>query len=127
MRGGDAKHRRSAREETFAERRRSAWAAPARVHREAAYPGSRESVSFRASNLVAPVEISALGPEAVLFFRVRRHIVSGVLPGPGQHRGLDRDGRLLAVHRLLETSLFLGLEQRVVVERIRVLVVPEGH
>jgi hypothetical protein len=38
---------------------------------------------------------------------------------------LRRDGRLGAVHRVLDAGLLLGLEQRVVVERILVLIAVE--
>src|SRR5262249_41624871 len=48
-----------------------------------------------------------------------------VLAGPGHH--VRHDGGLGSVHRLLETSLLLGLEERVVVERILRLVAVEGH
>src|SRR5436190_3069521 len=75
---------------------------------------------------VAPVEIARAAPEAVLVLRHRR----SCLLGPGLQRDLGLDGlgddrvdrRLRAVHRLFETGLLLGLEERVVLERIVVVV-----
>ncbi len=55
------------------------------------------------------------------------NVADGLFAGPGDHSRLDGDGRLIAVHRLLEAGLLFGLEERVVVERISNLVVPEGH
>src|SRR2546428_6074302 len=53
-------------------------------------------------------------------------MLHGVLAGPGDQDGLDRD-RFLALHRLLEPCLLFRLEKRVVLERILVLVAAEGH
>jgi hypothetical protein len=47
MRGGDAKHRRAAREKTISSQPRSAWAQPAHVPREAAYRLRWRKRSFR--------------------------------------------------------------------------------
>src|SRR5262249_32155267 len=70
--------------------------------------------------LIAPVEVARARPEAVV--RLNRLVV--VLPGPLEgDRGLRRDGRLGAVHRVLDAGLLLGLEKRMVVERILVHVV----
>src|SRR5437764_9246901 len=85
-----------------------------------------KSTDFRENGeLVAPVEVARAGPEAVVGFHGRRllHVVfAGPLEGD---RRLRRDGRLGAVHRVLDAGLLLGLEQRVVVERIIVLVAIE--
>src|SRR3954447_17916388 len=49
-----------------------------------------------------------------------------VFPGPFEgDRRLRRDGRLGAVHRVLDAGLLLGLEQRMVLERVLVLVTIE--
>src|ERR687888_410405 len=85
----------------------------------------RESAAFARNRLVAPVEISAAAPEALV--GAGTCVLLGVLAGPGEHGRLGRDGRLLAVHRLLEPCLLLRLEERVVVEGIFVLVQREGH
>src|SRR5919204_4918480 len=71
--------------------------------------------------LIAPVEVAGASPEAVV--RLDSGLVQLVFAGPLEgDRGLRRDGRLGAVHRVLDAGLLLGLEQRVVVERIFVLV-----
>src|SRR4249919_2893429 len=69
---------------------------------------------------VAPVEVARLRPEPLLLRRV-------LLGRPRvRHRGfVYRDGRLLTVHRLLDTGLLLGLEQRMVLERVLALVLLE--
>src|SRR5438093_6748895 len=77
--------------------------------------------------LVAPVEVARASPEAIVAFgfhgsRLLRVVFAGPLEGD---RRLRRDGRLRAVHRVLDAGLLLGLEQRVVVERILVLVAVE--
>src|SRR5262249_11699607 len=74
------------------------------------------------SRLVAPVEVARTGPEAVV--RLDRLVVvfTGPLEGDRRLRG---DGRLGAVHRVLDAGLLLGLEQRMVVERILVHVALE--
>src|SRR3990172_2762381 len=85
------------------------------------------------SRLVAPVEVARLAPETLALFGLglglglgHRGRRVGLLAGPGHGRGLERDGGL-AVHRLLEPGLLLGLDQRVVLERILGLVVVERH
>src|SRR6266536_339280 len=66
--------------------------------------------------LVAPVEVARASPQAVVCFDSRR-LLQIVFTGPleGDSR-LRRDGRLRAVHRVLDAGLLLGLEQRMVVE-----------
>src|SRR5204863_8816029 len=51
----------------------------------------------------------------------------GLLAGPRRNGRIQGDDRLLAVHRLLEAGLLLGLEERMVVEGVCVLVMPERH
>src|SRR5438876_5626230 len=75
--------------------------------------------------LVAPVEVAAAAPQAFLGFRCG--LLRGLLARPGQDSRLGIHSRHLAVHGLFEACLLLGLEQWVVVERIRVLVVTERH
>src|SRR5712691_8423448 len=75
--------------------------------------------------LVAPVEIAAAAPEA--FLGIRAGLLGGLLAGPRKHRRLGRGDRLLAVHGLFEARLLFGLEQWVIVEWIRGLVVTERH
>src|SRR5205085_11799888 len=80
---------------------------------------------FPRPTLVAPVEVARASPEAVVGFHgggLLVIILAGPLEGDGR---LRRDGRLRAVHRVLDAGLLLGLEQRVVVERILVLVAVE--
>ena len=48
-------------------------------------------------------------------------------PGQVERDRVERHGRLVAVHRLLEAGLLLGLEQRVVVERIVDAIALERH
>src|SRR3954453_14245735 len=79
---------------------------------------------------VAPVEVAGAIdlPEAGILDRScgRGSILRGRLTGPGQVRNSARaravalrgEVRLHAVHRLLEARLLLGLEQRMVLERI---------
>src|SRR5207244_87668 len=74
---------------------------------------------------VAPVEVSRLRPEVT--FGLGRRMLFGLLAGPREHDGLRYNRRRLAVNRLLEARLVLGLEEGVVVERILGLVVPERH
>src|SRR2546423_10737348 len=77
--------------------------------------------------LVAPVEVAGASPEAIVPFDssgLRLLVVFFAGPFEGDRR-LRRDGRLRAVHRDLDAGLLLGLEQRVVVERILVLVAVE--
>src|SRR5947208_7405119 len=81
------------------------------------------------SRLIAPVEIARASPEAVAVVGFGFHgsgllviFFAGPLEGDGR---LRRDGRLGAVHRVLDAGLLLGLEHRVVVERILVLVAVE--
>src|SRR2546423_931828 len=77
--------------------------------------------------LVAPVEVARASPEAVVTFDssgLRLLVVFFAGPFEGDRR-LRRDGRLGAVHRVLDAGLLLGLEQRVIVERILVLVAVE--
>src|SRR5262249_46855528 len=86
---------------------------------------AHESTAVIPAGLVAPVEIPGLRPEMAL--DLVRRVLFGLFPRPGEHRRL-RDARVLcAVLRLLETSLLLGLEQRMVVEGVLGLVVPERH
>src|ERR671937_210144 len=66
--------------------------------------------------LVAPVEVARTAPKA--FFLLREVL----LCRPGERNALRRDGGLLAVHRLLDAGLLLGLEERMVLERILGLV-----
>src|SRR5690349_10786561 len=80
----------------------------------------------RALGLVAPVEVARAAPEARVF-ELRNVMLGGLLTGPRENRLRDGEGRLDAVHRLLDTSLLLGLEERMVVERVRVLVPLERH
>ena len=54
-------------------------------------------------------------------------LLGGLLAGPGQRHGLDLHGGLLAVHGLLEASLLLGLEEWVIVERIRDAIAVDRH
>src|SRR5439155_3875837 len=75
--------------------------------------------------LVAPVEVAAAAPEA--FLGVRAGLLGGLLAGPRELWRLGSDNRLLAVHGLFQACLLFGLEQWVIVERIRGLVVTEGH
>src|SRR5206468_10010115 len=74
---------------------------------------------------IAPVEVPRASPESVVGFHGSGLLViffARPLEGDGR---LRRDGRLGAVHRVLDAGLLLGLEQRVVVERILVLVAVE--
>src|SRR2546429_7359130 len=75
--------------------------------------------------LVAPVEVAAAAPQAFLGFRCG--LLRGLLARPGQDSRLGIDSRHVAVHDVCEACLLLGLEQWVVVEGIRVLVVTERH
>src|SRR5204863_4933378 len=74
---------------------------------------------------VAPVEVAAAAPEALVGLGC--HLLGRLFAGPGHHGRLTADCSLLAVHRLFEASLLFGLEQRMVVERVQILVVNEGH
>ncbi len=56
-----------------------------------------------------------------------RHVLDRLLAGPRERERVERHGRLVAVHRLLEAGLLLGLEQRVVVEGIVDAIALEGH
>src|SRR5262249_19393162 len=77
--------------------------------------------------LIAPVEVARASPEGVVGFDGGRLVVD-VFAGPLEGNGrLRRDGRLGAVHRVLDAGLLLGLEEWVVVERIVVLVTVEGQ
>src|SRR6266851_4796018 len=76
--------------------------------------------------LVAPVEVAAPAPEAFLGIRAGG-LLGGLLAGPRKHRRLGSDSGLVAVHGLFEARLLLGLEEWVIVERIRGLVVTERH
>src|SRR5205814_5294540 len=74
---------------------------------------------------IAPVEVARASPETVVCFHGRR-LLRVVFAGPLEGNGrLRRDGRLCAVHRVLDAGLLLGLEQRMIVERIVVLVTIE--
>src|SRR6266540_2149159 len=77
--------------------------------------------------LIAPVEVARLAtPEAVLEVGARRSRVldrRSLLAGP---RTGWADGRL-AVHGLFETCLLLGLEERMVLERVFGLVDVQRH
>src|SRR4029079_4295952 len=87
--------------------------------------GSAENPQIFRGFLVAPVEVARASPEALVRFP-RDGLLVIVFAGPLEGNGrLRRDGRLGAVHRVLDASLLLGLEQRVVVERILVLVALE--
>src|SRR4051794_15247233 len=80
-------------------------------------PGRRSTRARRraraaaAAALVAPVEVARLAPEA---FLLGLRLVSR----PRERSALLGDARLLAVHRLLDPSLLLRLEERVVLERV---------
>src|SRR5438067_9217807 len=127
MRGGDAKPRRVARQKTIAKRPEARGLCPrAFTAKRRTYNFERKR-SFRSkAELVAPVEISAFPPET--FFTVGDgHVSDGLLAGPRRNGRIQGDDRLLAVHRLLEAGLLLGLEERMVVEGVRVLVMPERH
>src|SRR5437763_5429968 len=109
----------------------SAMGLPGGGHAELSTERSEVTTQIRGKSadfpreLVAPVEVARAGPEAVVSFHGCRllHVVfAGPLEGD---RRLRRDGRLRAVHRVLDAGLLLGLEQRVVVERIIVLVAIE--
>src|SRR5262249_18801151 len=77
--------------------------------------------------LIAPVEVARASPEAVMSLDGTR-FVDVVFAGPLEGNGrLHGNGRLGAVHRVLHAGLLLGLEQRVVVERILVFVAVEGQ
>src|SRR3954466_12606496 len=75
-------------------------------------------------NLISPVEVaSAIDlPETGILDLACGRVLRGLFTGPGKRR--DRFGRMRdevrldAVHRFLEASLLLGLEQRVVLERV---------
>src|SRR4051794_19813466 len=73
---------------------------------------------------VAPVEVARAAPQALVCAGDR---VERVLTRPGMRHLGDLDGRFGSVHRLLETSLLLGLEERVIVERILRLVARDRH
>src|SRR4029453_7229423 len=77
------------------------------------------------AELVAPVEISTAAPQPL--FCGGASVLFGLRARPGRDGRLSPDGRLLTVHRLLQPCLLLGLEERVVVERILVLVQRERH
>jgi len=70
---------------------------------------------------VAPVEVAGAAPEGVV---VRGRLLLGL--GREADELLGGEG-LLAVHRLLDSRLLLGLEERVVLEWIRRLVLVEWH
>ena len=69
---------------------------------------------------VAPVEVARPRPETGVGVLAGRGLLLGRPPERGSVRELG--GVDLAVHRLFESSLLLGLEQRVVLERILALV-----
>src|SRR6266498_4406261 len=79
--------------------------------------------SERSERLIAPVEVARAPPEAVVDVRNLKIL----LARPGMRRSGHSDCGLGPVHRLLETSLLLGLEERVVIERIVGLVALERH
>src|SRR5581483_9828737 len=94
------------------------------------YLWRRGIVRFRAESLVAPVEVACAidRPESVGLRVVDLgcgRVLRGLLAGPGQRLVGDEGG--LPVHRLLEPGLLLGLEQRMVLERIVRLVVLDRH
>src|SRR5205823_10881129 len=85
-------------------------------------------------NLVAPVEVAGAIdlPETGVLDRAgrrRRRVRDGLLAGPGKRRfhAVRGEGRLDAVHRLLDPRLLFGLEERMVLERILVLVAGDRH
>src|SRR5207247_10128287 len=87
--------------------------------------GSAENPKDFARLLIAPVEVPRASPESVMgFHRSGLLVIFFARPLEGDGR-LRRDGRLGAVHRVLDAGLLLGLEQRVVVDRILVLVAVE--
>src|SRR5215468_4603358 len=124
MRRAHAQPARAARKKTFAQQQGARGLGPrAFSAKRRTYSERARKRSFRASKLVAPVEIAALAPEAFLV-GVGHDIGGCVFARPGEHLGYDRLG---AVHRLLEAGLLLGLEERVIVERIRRLVMGQRH
>src|SRR5262245_60958537 len=91
-------------------------------------PAKKPQIGASVGGLVAPVEVAAAAPEVVavdLDFGAR--VLDRLLAGPREHGRLQRDGRLLTVHRLLESGLLFRLEQRMIVEGIHGPVVTEGH
>src|SRR6266540_1557521 len=104
---------------------KSAGLRPARSPRPATYLKTRARAQLSRGTLVAPVEVAAAAPETL--FGVRACMLRGVLAGPGENGRLGRDSGLLAVHRLLQPGLLLGLEERMVVEGVVALVLRERH
>src|SRR3954453_4578720 len=119
---------------------RPTWARPTHDGPSAHYEPSESVVSVqwapRAAptlNLIPPVEVaSAIDlPETGILDLACGRVLRGLFTGPGKRR--DRLGRvrhevgLPAVHRLFEASLLLGLEQRVVLERVSGLVSVHRH
>jgi len=101
-------------------RRRRPLSGSKKYERAAPKAISRRRPGRRATS-VAPVEVARLAPEPG-FLRHR------LLGGPGVlFQGLRSDRPLLAVHRLLEPRLLLGLEERMILERILVLVPIERY
>src|SRR3954454_14973226 len=89
-----------------------AWCrCPGRRSRRARRPARAAA----AAALVAPVEVARLAPEAFL-------LGLRLVGRPGERGALLGDCRLLAVHRLLDAGLLLGLEERVVLEGVLGLV-----
>src|SRR4029453_13760369 len=76
-------------------------------------------------DLIAPVEVPTAPPEP--FFRLCLDVLDGFLARPGEGRVVAVDRRLLTIHRLLEPSLLLRLEEGMVVEGIDRLVVADRH
>src|SRR5712691_1553635 len=100
-------------------------------------PASRQNENRAGSGsspreaLVAPVEVAGAidGPEAGILDRIARRGLRGLFARPWKYGlgGMGGEVRLDTVHRLLEARLLLGLEQRVVLERIGRLVAIDRH
>ena len=73
-------------------------------------------VARRSDALLAPVEVARAAPEALVERGPSARARPSSSPGHGSARA--RLGRRLAVEGLLEPGLLLGLEERVVLERI---------
>src|SRR5207245_439201 len=110
-------------------RARGPVAARPRLPRGACRPAAAaRAAADRAIGLVAPVEVARAAPEPVVL-ELRSAVLGGVLAGPREDRlrRVGDDVRLHAVHGLLDASLLLGLEKRMVVERILDLVLVDRH
>src|SRR2546421_3165355 len=88
-------------------------------------PGGADQTREGRKGLVAPVEVARTAPEPGVV--LRRRLLVDLLAGPRRRHRAGDGCRHRAVERVLDPGLLLGLEERMVVERVRDLVAAERH